>query len=119
MNINKSDVPATGPVLVQPAVTKVNFLHVPIRVRGKDVILNVSFKEALIRFGIALGLPILMLVIDAHLIVYTTPIMAYLFISGITHFCVFKYLWHRVIKHDPPAAEPPYGQDLNYPEESV
>jgi hypothetical protein len=119
MNANKTVLPSSQQGSMPPPVTKVNFLHVPIRVRGKDVILNVSFKEALIRFGIALGLPMLMLVIDAHLIVYTTPVLAYLFISGITHFCVFKYLWHRVIKHDPPAPLPPYGQDMNYPEESV
>jgi type IV secretory pathway TrbL component len=93
--------------------------HLPVRIRRKEVRLNVSFKEAMIRFGLTLALPILMLLVDARLIIYTAPVMAYLFLSGMTHFCAVKYLWHRVIKHEPPPPLPPYGENPNYPEESV
>jgi hypothetical protein len=103
----------------QRIVTKVNFFHVPIKIAGKDIRLNVSFKEAMIRFGITLGLPMIMLLIDPRLIIYTAPLMAYLFLSGITHFCVIKYIWYRFIKHEAPEALPSYGEDPNYPEESV
>jgi hypothetical protein len=103
----------------QPAVTKVNFPHVPIQMSGKDIRLNVSFKDAMIRFGITLVLPMIMLLIDKRLIIYTAPVMAYLFISGITHFCILKYAWHRIIRHEAPEPPPPYGENINYPEESV
>ena len=69
---------------------KINFLHLPVKIAGKDIKLNVSFNNALIRFGITLFLPMIMLLIDWHLIIYTAPVMAYLFVSAITHFCIFK-----------------------------
>lgn len=119
MNTNNIDSPVVKLKIEQPVVTKVIFFHVPIKVAGKDIRLNVNFKDAMIRFGITLVLPMIMLLIDPHLIIYTAPVMAYLFLSGITHFCVIKYVWHRFIKHEPPAALPPYGENLNYPEESV
>ena len=119
MNTNKQDVPIIGFGLKRPAVAKSNLLHVPIKIAGKDIALNVSFKDAMMRFGITLFLLMLMLIIDKHLIIYTAPVMAYLFISGITHFCVIKYAWHRFLKHEPPAEVPPYGENLNYPEESL
>lgn len=119
MNTNNTDGKGEKLRSEKRIVTKVNFFHVPIKIKGKDIRLNVSFKDAMIRFGITLVLPMIMLLIDPHLIIYTTPIMAYLFLSGITHFCVIKYFWNRVIKHEPPEALPPYGEDPNYPEESV
>lgn len=89
------------------------------RIAGHDIILNVDFKDAMIRFGIMVLLPILMYIIDTHLIIYTAPVLAYLFLTALTHFCVVKYAWHRYVKHDPPAVPPDYGKDPNYPEESV
>ena len=73
----------------------------------------------MIRFGITLFLPLSMLLIDKHLIIYTAPIIAYLFMSGITHFCVIKYLWHRYIKHEPAQDLRAYGEDPEYPEETI
>ena len=119
MNTNNPDDPAMGLGIKNAAVAKVNFLHVPIRVAGKDITLNVSFKEAMIRFGITLFLPMLMLIIDKHLIIYTAPIIAYLFITGITHFCIIKYVWHRFVMHELPIEPFPYGENPDYPEESV
>ncbi|HEY4876797.1 MAG TPA: hypothetical protein VIH86_14560 [Puia sp.] len=85
----------------------------------RDLVVNVNFKDALIRFGITLLLPILALVIDSRMMIYTAPVMAYLFVSAIIHFCVFKYLWHRYIRHEPTPPRKPYGEDPNYPEESI
>jgi hypothetical protein len=119
MNSNNTSDSEVKSELEKNVITKVNFFHVPIKKAGKDIRLNVSFKEALIRFGITLILPIIILLINARLMIYTAPVMAYLFLSGITHFCVIKYFWRRFIKHEPPEPLPPYGQDMNYPEESV
>jgi hypothetical protein len=83
------------------------------------ITLNVSYKDALIRFGITILLPIVLLLIDKHIVIYAAPVMAYLFTTGIIHFCVVKYVWHRYIKHDPAPALVPYGEDPNYPEESI
>ncbi|HSZ86371.1 MAG TPA: hypothetical protein VK787_10085 [Puia sp.] len=85
----------------------------------RDIVLNVNFKDALIRFGITLLLPVLALIIDSRLIIYMAPAMAYLFVSAIIHFCIFKYLWHRYIRNEPTPSRKPYGEDPNYPEESI
>jgi hypothetical protein len=119
MITSKPDDPAIGLDIESAAVAKVNFLHVPIKIAGKDIVLNVSFKEAMIRFVITLFLPMLMLIIDKHLIIYTAPVMAYLFITGITHFCFIKYAWHRFIMHEISEEPLPYGENPEYPEESV
>lgn len=84
-----------------------------------DIILNVDFKEAMIRFAILLLLTILMLVTHTYLIIYVTPVIFYLFISALTRFCIIKYAWHRYIKHEPVPASPKYGEDPNSPEESI
>jgi|HubBroStandDraft_1064217.scaffolds.fasta_scaffold1114979_1 hypothetical protein len=119
MNANKDDPTTKRGKPNQTAVTRVNFFHLPLKIAGKDIRLNVSFKDAMIRFGITLFLPMIMLLLDWHLIIYTAPLMAYLFVSGITHFCIIKYVWHRYIRHEPPTELPPYGENLEYPEESV
>lgn len=89
------------------------------RIAGNDIILNVSFQDSMIRFGVLLILPMLVLVIDKHLVIYTAPIIGYLMITAVIQFCVIKYAWHRYIKHEPPPVKPEYGKDPNYPEESL
>ena len=99
-----------------------NLVKKPVRRRtiGRyDIILNVSFAESMVRFGILLLLPLLALVINKHLVIYTAPIVGYLFITAIVQFCVIKYIWQRYIKHDPAPILPEYGKDPNYPDESV
>ena len=105
--------------LNEPLAKKAIRLHLPIKIRGKEITLNVGFKNAMARFGITLLLPMIMLLIDARLMIYTAPVMAYLFITGITHYCPVKYFWQRVIRHGAAAAPPPYGENMNYPDESV
>ncbi len=85
----------------------------------KDLVPNVGFKDAVIRFGISLLIPMVLLLADKHLIMYAAPVMAYLLVSAIGHFCVVNFLWHRYVKKEPAPAQPPYGTDPNYPEESV
>jgi hypothetical protein len=89
------------------------------KIAGHEVVLNVSFFQSMIRFIAMLLLPILALLIDKHLLIYTTPVMAYLFITAITQFCIIKYAWHRYVKHEPPPIRPEYGKDPNFPEETV
>jgi hypothetical protein len=119
MDTNKNNGDTTQLSLRQNEMRKINFFHVPVKIEGRDIRLNVSFMEAIIRFGVLLLLPIVMLLVNAHLIIYTAPVMAYLFVSGLTHFCIIKYAWRRYIMHQPPAALPPYGENPDYPEESV
>jgi hypothetical protein len=107
----------TGGKLIRPVVAAINPLKKE-KIKN-DIILNVEKKGAMIRFGTLLFLPMLMLVIDKHLVIYTAPVVAYLFISAIVHFCVVKYLWHRYIKHESTPVAPAYGDDPNYPEESI
>lgn len=73
----------------------------------------------MIRFGLMLLLPMVLLFVDKHLIIYSTPVVMYLFITGITRFCIIKYIWRRLIKHEGPIASPPYGKDISYPDEST
>lgn len=89
------------------------------RIAGHDIILNVSFQESMIRFIIVIFLPIIVLFISKDLVIYTAPVMGYLFLSALVQFCVIKYIWQRNIKHQPAPDSPAYGDDPNYPEESV
>lgn len=87
------------------------------KIFGKDVVLNVTFKDAMIRFGVMVFLPIFVMLIDKNLVIYTAPILAYLFITALAKFCWVKYIWHHYFKHEITVA-PAYGKDPNAPEES-
>ena len=89
------------------------------RIAGHDIVQNVSFQESMIRLGVLLLLPMLVLLIDKNLVVYTAPVIGYLLVTALVQFCLVKYVWHRYIKHDPAPVVPEYGKDPNYPEESV
>jgi hypothetical protein len=86
---------------------------------GKDIVLNVNFKDALIRVGVAIFLPILAMFINKHWVIYITPVMFYLFVTALIRFCVIKYAWRRFIIGDGGPAVKGYGKDVNYPEESL
>src|ERR1700722_20198254 len=86
---------------------------------GKDISLNISLRDLLIRFGLTIFIPIIALLIDAHWVIYTTPIIVYLFITMLTRFCLVKYLWqHYVMNQRTPMAKA-YGKDPDYPEETI
>jgi hypothetical protein len=86
---------------------------------GKDLILNVQFKDALIRGGFTILIPIIALLINVHLVIYTAPIIAYLFVTSLTRFCVVKHLWHYYILNERTPVIKPYGMDPDYPEETL
>lgn len=99
--------------------TPVNSSILQKKTRNHDLVQNIHFPEAMIRFGFALLIPMVTLGIDKHLIIYTAPIIAYLFITAMARFCVVKYAWRRFIKHEPAPVLPAYGEDPDYPEESA
>src|SRR5450432_202229 len=72
------------------------------KIRKHDLVQNIPFPEAMVRFGLTLLIPMAMLAIDKHLIIYTAPLIAYLFITALARFCIVKYAWHRYVKHEPP-----------------
>ena len=86
---------------------------------GKDIVLNIGLTDTLIRFIILVFLPVLALLIDIHLVIYTAPVIAYLFITTLVRFCVVKYCWQHYISRSGAPALIDYGKDLNYPEETL
>jgi hypothetical protein len=86
---------------------------------SKDISLNVNLQDLLIRFGLTIFIPIIVLLINVHLIIYTAPIIAYLFITTLTRFCVIKYLWHYYVLSERTPITIAYGEDPNYPEETI
>ncbi len=86
---------------------------------GKDIVLNVNLKDALIRFGFTIFIPVIVLLVDVHLVIYTAPVIAYLFVTALIRFCVIKYWWHRYILHERVPVIKPYGTDPNYPDETI
>src|SRR5450432_3287261 len=104
---------------VYPGLIKSNSIHLKKGIVTNDLVSNVNFKEALVRFGFTLLLPMLMLAIDKHLIIYTAPLIAYLFITALARFCIVKYAWHRYVKHEPTPDVSAYGEDPDYPEQSA
>lgn len=86
---------------------------------GKDITLNVGLKDLLIRFGLTILIPIAALLVDPNLVIYTAPIIAYLFITTLTRFCVIKHLWHYYVLNQRNPITKAYGKDENYPEETI
>jgi hypothetical protein len=86
---------------------------------GKDINLNVSLKGLLIRFGLTIFIPIVVLLINVHLVIYTAPMIAYLFMTTLTRFCVIKYLWHYYVLSEHTPITIAYGEDPNYPEQTI
>jgi len=119
MKTIETAVPVIRMKFKQPAAIKDGISDNQKGIHGNDIVLNVSFRDAMIRFGITLLLPMLVLVIDKGLIIYTAPVMAYTFASAITHFCVIKSIWRRYIKHERRPMAMEYGKDPDYPEESL
>jgi len=61
--------------------------------------LNLSLQESLIRGMTAILLPMLLLLFDHKLILYVAPVIAYLYITALTHICPVKHAWRRITKH--------------------
>jgi hypothetical protein len=119
MNIAGPEIPGIIRQFDYRKKTKINSVETQKKFVKKDIVLNVSLRDALIRFGIMIVLPILILIIDKHLVIYTAPIMTYLFVSAITHFCAVKYVWQHYLQHKALPPLPAYGENPDYPEESI
>lgn len=86
---------------------------------GHDFILNIDFKDALIRGGFTILIPIVALLIDARLVIYMAPIVVYLFVTSLIRFCLVKHLWHYYMLNERIPVVKPYGMDPDYPEETL
>jgi hypothetical protein len=76
---------------------------------NKDVNLNVSPAEALIRLIIAFALPMLLIWFqDTFFIVLVCVVSGYLFMSVLMLFCFVKYCWRHYVVHksDPKVKDP-------------
>ena len=62
--------------------------------------LNLNLRECLIRGGIALVIPASMVLINPRLIFFAAPVIVYLYITAIIHYCPIKHWWRRY-KHEP------------------
>jgi hypothetical protein len=60
-----------------------------------EMTLNLSLQECLIRGGFALAIPAAMVLINPHLIFFAVPVIVYLYITAIIHYCPVKHLWRR------------------------
>lgn len=88
------------------------------KIGGFDLELNLSLTNVLIRFGFVFLLPIVAMLIDRRLVVYTVPLCMYLLMTAMLKFCPINYFWQRYINHEAlPHHE--YGNDPNYPDESI
>ena len=105
--------------LIVPIITPISKPIQSKQIESIDIELNLSFKAVLIRFGILFLLPILAMLIDESLVIYTVPICMYLLITALLQFCIIKYIWTRYVKNETPPLQHKYGQDPNYPDESI
>lgn len=64
-----------------------------------EQVLNLSLRESLIRGMIAILLPMLLLLIDHKIILYFAPVIAYLYITALTHICPIRHAWRKITKH--------------------
>lgn len=85
---------------------------------GFDLELNLSLTNVLIRFGVVFLLPIVAMLIDRRIVVYTVPLCMYLLMTSMLKFCPIKYVWQRYVNHES-ALHHEYGKDPNYPDESI
>ncbi|BDQ12092.1 hypothetical protein GCM10027036_34520 [Flavihumibacter cheonanensis] len=85
----------------------------------RDIVLNVGFQESMIRGFITIFIPWPLLAINHNLLIYAAPVMFYLFVTALTHFCFIRYAWQHWIKHMKTAAICNFATDLNIPVEAV
>lgn len=84
-----------------------------------DIILNMGFRESLVRGAIILFLPWPLLAINHNLLLYAAPVMSYLLITALLHFCFIKYAWqHWVLKMNTPEVCD-FSKEMNIPVDSI
>ena len=84
-----------------------------------DIVLNMGFRESLVRGGIVLFLPWPLLAINPSMLVYAAPVMSYLLITALLHFCFVKYAWqHWVLKiKNPEVCD--FAKEMGIPVDSI
>lgn len=86
----------------------------------RDIVLNVNFQESMMRCLVALFVPWFAILGGPKVIIYVgTPVMFYLFLSGMIHFCFVRYTWQHFIKHIPTPEKCQFAIDLNIPIKAV
>lgn len=80
-----------------------------------DIILNMGFRESLIRGAIVLFLPWILLAINHNLLLYAAPVMVYLLVTALIHFCFIKYAWQHWVKHIPDPEVCDISKELDIP----
>jgi hypothetical protein len=61
--------------------------------KSKEMVLNLGLAECLARGFIAILLPMGLTLINHHLVFFAVPVMIYLLITALSHFCILKYAW--------------------------
>lgn len=87
--------------------------------KEKDLVLNVGFAESMKRGFIAIFLPWPFVFVNPYLMIAIAPLMFYLFVSGLTHFCFVKYAWQHWVKHIQTPAICDFATDLHIPVETI
>lgn len=87
--------------------------------QSNDITLNVGFGESILRVFIAIFIPWPFMFINPDLLLYAAPVMFYFFISGLLHFCIFKYVWKRWIKKDVEPYICDFALELHIPVETI
>ncbi len=85
----------------------------------KDIILNVGFKESIVRCMVSIFLPWPFVMAGHALLLYVAPVMFYLFVSGLTHFCLIRYAWRHFVKHIPDPLICDFATDLDIPVNAI
>lgn len=84
-----------------------------------DIILNMGFRESLLRGAIVLFLPWILLAINHNLLLYAAPLMVYLLVTALIHFCFIKYAWQHWVKHIPDPEVCDISKELDIPVEHI
>jgi len=85
----------------------------------KDIVLNVGFEESIKRGLITIFIPWPLLAINHNLLIYAAPVMFYLFVSALIHFCFIRYTWQYWVKHIPSPEICNLANDLHIPVEVI
>jgi hypothetical protein len=69
--------------------------------RSKEMVLNLGFEECLGRGLVAIFLPMVLILVNHDLVFFAAPVMSYLLITALTHFCILKHAWHSWVAGRP------------------
>ncbi len=85
----------------------------------KDIVLNVGFRESMERALMAIFVPWPLICINRDLIFAAIPIVFYLFISGLVHFCPIRWVWFHIVAHisDPKICD--FALELRIPVKAI